>query len=379
MENMMSKIHSTKHGTLIFLSVLLFPLVGNAETVLRTGSDISVEAEQVVAGDYYVSVGPFSSTVMSGSVAEDMYALGAAVTVNGEVGTDATLFAGTVQVHAPIGDDLRVLGGEVTIADRIEGDVFVIGGTLSILSTASVGGDVFMFGGSASIEGDVDGSVFGKLEQITINSAVGGNVDVAAPAGVVLGDKAVIVGNVQYTSLLPLGRSPDATIEGEVYQGQEEAESAKERTRALLIPLFISLFTSLTLYLLFKSQLQRMLRTLQHESGKSLLVGAVTIIAGPVTAVVLMATVLGMFVGIALMALLLLLFVVSFALTGVVFGVMLLRLFDPQAKLTLGSILFGTLLLNALLFIPVAGIFALVVLEGMTLGALALMLYRAVQ
>lgn len=375
----MHSINSMKFGLFIGIIALTLPVVGNAETVLRTGSGISVEAEQVVEGDYYVSVLPLGSTVMSGTVAEDMYALGATVTVNGEVGTDATLVAGTVQVYAPIGDDLRVLGGEVTIADHISGDVFVLGGTLSILSTARVDGDVFMFGGNATIAGDVGGSIFGKVEKITIDAAVGGNVDVVAPAGVVLGDKAVIAGDVQYTSLVQLGRSPAATIEGDIYKGQPQTESSKERTRALIIPLFISLFTSLTLFLLFKVRIQQMLRILQQESGKSLLFGALVITAGPVTAVVLMATVLGMFVGIALFSLLLLLYVISLALTSVVLGVMLLRLFDAQAKLTLGSILFGTLLLNVLLLIPVVGVFVLVVLECVTLGALVLLLYRAVQ
>jgi len=376
---MMKKTHSLKLGIVSLTVLLLIPFVGNAETVLRTGNDISVESEQMVDGDYYVSVGPLSSTVMSGSVTEDMYAFGATVTINGEVGVDATLIAGAVQVHAPIGDDLRVLGGEVTIADRVEGDVFVIGGSLTILSTASVGGDVFMFGGGAVIEGDVAGSILGKLEQLTVNGVVGGNIDVTAPGGVMLGEKADIEGDVQYASLVSLVRAPSALIEGEVRKGQYASESSQDQLKDLLIPLFISLFTSLTLYLLFKPYLQSMMRTLQHESGKSLLVGALIIIAGPVISVVLVATVLGMFVGIGLFALLILLYVTSFALTGVVLGVMLLRLFDPQAKLSLGSILFGTFLLNALLFIPIVGLLVLVVIECMTLGALALMLYRAMQ
>lgn len=376
---MMKKTHSLKFGVLSFTVLLLLPFVGSAETVLRTGSDISVESEQMVDGDYYVSVGPLSSTVMSGAVAEDMYAFGAAVTVNGEVGVDATLIAGAVQVHAPIGDDLRVLGGEVTIADRVEGDVFVIGGSLSILSTASVGGDVFAFGGNVVIEGDVAGSIFGKVEQVTINGGVGGNIDITAPAGVILGEKADIKGDVQYASLVSLVRAPSALVEGGVHKGQYANESSQDHLKDLLIPLFISLFTSLTLYLLFKPYLQRMMETLQRESGKSLLVGAMVIIAGPVISVVLVATVLGMFVGIGLFALLILLYVASFALTGVVLGVMLLRLFDQQAKLSLGSILFGTFLLNALLFIPVVGLLVLVVIECITLGSLALMLYRAVQ
>lgn len=355
----------------------LFPVFVNAETVLRTGADVSVESQQVVEGDYYVSVGPLGSTVMSGSIAEDMYAFGASVTVNGEVGADATFIAGSAQVYSPIGDDLRVLGGEVVIADTVAGDVFILAGSVSILSTASISGDVYVFGGSAVVEGDVAGSIYGHVEQLEVNGKVAGDVDVVAVAGVTLGDTAEILGNVLYSSVLDVQRSPNTVVEGQVQKKSQESQTTQDRIRDVMLPLFISLFTSLTVFLLFRTRLQDLLLSLENESGKSLLIGALTAIAGPFVAVVLIATILGMFVGVALLALLVFLYVVSFALTGVVFGFMLLRAFNPKTQLSLTTIIVGTLLLNSLLFIPIAGVFVLIVLECMTLGALSLMLYRA--
>ena len=362
----------------VFLLALVFlPQVSAAETVLRTGIDLSVESEQVVEGDYYVSSGLFGSSVMSGKVEGDMYGVGAVVTVNGEVGTDATIAAGTVHMYGPVGDDLRVLAGEVTIAEPVAGDLFVLGGLVSILSTASIGGDVFVFGGAVSIEGDVQGSVYGHAEQVSINAAVGKNVEVTAPAGFSLGDKASIAGDVRYTSAVPISRTPGAVVEGELLQGKNEEITPRDEARAILIPLFIALFTVLSLYLLFKQQIVKLVELVQGDSGKSMLIGALVLVAGPVAAVVLMMTVLGVFVGMALFAFLIMLYVVSMSLTGAVLGLLLSRLVTPNAQLSLGTIMLGTLLLHGLMFIPVVGIFLLIVLLCVTLGGICILLYRA--
>lgn len=364
--------------TLLLALVLLAPVTAlEAETVLRTGSDISVGLEQVVEGDYYVSSGLFSSSVMSGLVEEDMYGFGAVITVNGEVGEDATLAAGTVHMHGPVGDDLRVLAGEVTLAEPVGGDVFIMGGVVKVLSTATIGGDVFVFGGDVQIESEVAGSIFGQVEHFTLASAVGGDVEIEASTGVVLSEGASIGGDLQYESLVPLARAPGSVVEGEVHKGQSNQPTAQEELRTLLIPLFISLFTILSLYLLFKPQLIKVVDTMQHESAKSLLVGIVALVAGPVLAIILLVSVLGVFVGLAFFAGLLLLYVVTLALTGAALGVLLLRLMYPKTQLSLVPIVVGTVLLHALVYVPYIGILIIFVLLAMGMGAILLLLYRA--
>ncbi len=364
---------------IIALSTLLavtLPVGVYAETVLRSGNDVSVDADQLVAGDYYVSVGPFGTTVMSGSVAQDMYALGASVTVNGEVGTDVSILAGTAQIHAPVGDDVRIVGGEVTIADSVGGDVFIFGGEVRILSTATVAGDVFVFGGSVTIEGEVAGSVYGKMEYLTIGGLVAKDVVVTAAAGMVLTEDARVSGNIRYTSLTELSRSPQAIVEGEITKQQTEPISQKELYRQILTPIFVMLFTTLVLYMVSRRFTVSVISMLERHSGKSIALGLAVLFFGPFVSVLLMITVLGFWLGLAVFALLFALYLLSFAYAAMISGVFLLRVFRKDATVSLSTVIVGTLLLLSILAIPVLGALLVIALCSATLGAMLLQLHK---
>src|SRR5690348_1840252 len=99
-----------KYIALVLLAVAVsVPAYAHAETVLRVGDNISVDAEQIVDGNYYVSVGPFGNTTMSGNVKGDMYALGGMVTTNGPVGSDLSILSASSQIHAPVAGDVRIV------------------------------------------------------------------------------------------------------------------------------------------------------------------------------------------------------------------------------------------------------------------------------
>jgi len=367
-----------KYITLFISLLVVLPVFTHAETVLRTGTDISVEQQQSVEGDYYVSVGPVGRTVMSGNVSEDMYAVGASVTVNGEVGSDLSILAGDVQIHAPIADDVRVLGGEVTIAEDVGGDVFVLAGTLSVLSTATIAGDIFFFGGDLVIDGDIQGSVLGKAQSVVVNAEVGGDFDMKAPAGVTFGDGARIAGSVRYTSYIPLSRSAGAEIVGEIQKTQSEAVTARQQARGALVPIFIMLFATLSLYLLLKRELEFVVRSVEKMFMKNLLIGTGLIIFGPIAAIVLIVTVLGLFVGLIALSVVSMLYVSGLALSSVVLGAFVMRLVTKKLEVTLTVILVGTIALQLLLLIPVFGFIAGYVLFALTVGALTQQLYKAV-
>jgi len=355
---------------------LVLPTGTQAETVLRTGSDISVEADQVVDGDYYVSVGPFGKTVMSGSVAGDMYALGALVTVNGEIGNDVSILAGSAQLHASVTDDVRIFAGEVTLADEIGGDVFVIAGSLSILSTAKIAGDVFFFGGNLSIEGDVGGSVLGKAQSTSIDSHIGGNIDVTAQTELLLGDRAVVDGSVQYTSFSQLTRGQGAVVGGEVMKSEYASISTREQTRDVLIPIFITLFATLSLYLLFKKELESLITTTEGGFTRSILIGSSVVLLGPVVAVLLMVTILGILVGLMTLAVVVILYVAGIALSSVVLGAYVSKFFTKKLEVTLITILVGSVSIQLLLFIPVLGLLAVYTIFAITVGGITQQLYK---
>jgi len=368
-----------KYQGLLTLAVLftILPFAVNAETVLRTGSDISVESDQVVEGDYYVSVGLLGKTTMSGNVAEDMYAVGQSVTINGEVGQDLSALAGVTHIHAPVADDVRIVGGEVTLADEVGGDVFVIGASLSILSTANIGGDVFFFGGDVTIEGDVAGSIHGTAQRVSIDSVVGGGIDMSVPGGLTLGDNARIVGPVTYSSFGALSRGQGTVIEGEVLKKEYTAMTAREEARGVLIPIFITLFATLSLYLLFKRQLESLVQSIDRSFARTALIGSGIILFGPVISILLMVTVLGLFIGLLTFSAVLMLYVAGLALASVVLGAYVTKLFTKELSVTLTSILIGTVALQGILIIPVLGFVCIYILLAVTIGGIAQRIYQA--
>lgn len=360
--------------------VFVMPIVANAESVLRVGEDISVESDQRIDGDYYVSAGPFGRTTMSGTVTEDMQVLAGSAVLNGTIGKDLLLVAGTGQMHASVTDDVRIVAGDVTLSEAVGGDVFVIAGTLQVLSTAHIKGDVFFFGGDATIEGTIDGSLQGAAERVRVDGAVGKNIDMHVPGGLTLGDKAAVTGNVVYKGGVPLVRSQASTVEGEVTeQVSAVTTNFKTTARAFLTPLFVTLFAALSLFLLFKRGLQKLVDLVGVSLWQSTGIGAATLIAAPVAAFLLMVTVLGLLLGTALLGGLIMLYALALALTGVVAGALIHQYVRGYALVSMVTIVLGTLFIHVILLIPVIGFLLATALFLVTLGGLTRSVYYVLQ
>lgn len=367
------------------LSVTLFalfflvgaPVLASANTVLRIGNDISVSADQVVEGDYYVSVGITGNTSMSGTVTEDMYVAGGSVTANGVVGGDVFALTGVANMHASVTDDVRLVTGEATVGNHIGGDLFVIGASLTVLSTAVIEGDVVFFGGEAQINGDVKGSIMGNAGQMRIDSSVGGDVDVEVTSGLTLGGAANIAGDVRYTSMVGLVRAQDSIVVGEVVQNQVGSEHTySDEIREAVVPFFVVLFATLSVYLLFRKELASLIRNIDREFLKSALVGGGAILLLPILSVILLLTVLGMLVGLMGMGASLTLYIAGISISGIVVGAYLAKLFAGVPQVSLLWSIIGTVVFYAMTFLPFVGPIVALVVVSVTVGGLVLAVYR---
>lgn len=363
-------------GTLFVAVVICSPLLVDASTVLRTGDGIAVEADQVVEGDYYVSVGPLGKTEMSGDVIGDMYAVGGTVRVNGTIGADLGIIGGVSNMHASVTDDVRIVSGETVIAEHIGGDLFVLGGVLKILSTASVDGDIFFYGGEAEISGSTGGSIHGAAETVRIDGTVAGNVDIDVSGALTLGSRANIAGNFTYPSNAAFNRAQNAVIEGTITEVPVTHKSSRETTRDFLMPLFLSLFAALSVYLLFRTQLQKLVYGIDDTYVKSGLIGIAALVLGPALSVLLMVTVLGLYIGLMSLAITLLLYVASISIAGIVFGAFLAKMFTKKPKVSLPWILIGACAIQAVIYVPVIGPACVVTIIALTAGGLVLSIYK---
>lgn len=353
----------------LFLSL---PGVVWGSSVVRTGESVSIASDQSVEGDFY---GAANDMAVSGEVSGDLLVAGASLTINGKVGADLAAVAGNVDVHGVVGDDARIMAGEVTVAGEVLGDLVVVAGSLKVLSTAKVTGDIIFFGTDAEISGEVGKSVLGTSESIRIDGVVGGDVDVKT-AGLVLGERADVVGVVKYTSATEMVRAQNARVAGKVVKNDPLITEAGGGLRELLVPVLITLFAALVWFLFFRRLLEKVVVQANTYLLRSMLIGFGLFFLVPIAVGILVMSTLGSLLGVTLLFIYLVLILASVTISGVVAGSYLSKFVSKASLVTIPYILVGTLATIVLLYIPVVGPLIFIGLLLTTLGALATHLYR---
>lgn len=357
---------------LVILS-LFFPLITYAETVVRTGDSVSINSNQVVEADFYAAGG---SVTHSGNVVGDIYAVAGSVTMNGAVGEDLTAAGGTVQVNSDVNDDLRVIGGEVVISGKVKGDVFVIAGLLKILSTADIDGGVYFYGGEAEIEGQVGGSLMGSAQSVLINGEVGG-VDLTV-LNLSLGENALIGGDLNYTSIKEVERSLGSEVLGETIQNTS-AEESDRGGNGTLVFMFVWVFTTLSFFLLFRTPVERLLFEIKKDPTRTGLVGLGISVGAPILGLVLLATVLGAFIGVVVLIFTVLLFLVALILMPIILGGYLSGHLFRGRRTDVYAVALGILAIVISTYIPFIGTLFLAIVFLAVLGSLGQLVYKTVR
>lgn len=359
-----------------FLLVCTVPSSANAESVMRIGAGVSVSPDQVVEGNYYTATRPWEQQVMSGDIEGDMYSFGGTVTIDGTVAEDLFITAGVARVHATVTDDVRILGGEVTLTDHVGGDVLVVGGSLHMLPSASVEGTVFFFGGQADLQGSITGSVVGKADRITINANVQEDVDVTTATRLQVGPDAEVDGTFRYQSPLAVSRHPDSVIAGEVIRNTGQDITYKEQAQEVVGPLFILLFSVLTMYLLFRRQLTQIVIVVQNQPAKTAVFGLLVVLAAPVLAGFLFVTSLGLMLGLILLLVAALVSLLAIIAAGPLLGAYIEKVYRKELRITLPGVILGTTVLYMMIFIPVIGASIWLAAVLFTAGAILVQITR---
>jgi cytoskeletal protein CcmA (bactofilin family) len=261
------------------------------------------------------------------------------------------------------------------VAGDVGGDVVVVGGLLKILSTANIKGDVLFFGGELQVLGNVDGSVMGTAEQARIDALIGKSVDMKVGT-LTLGDNAEILGDVRYTSIGEIVRSQNAVVVGEIVKNTAPVE--KEVSYEMYVVSFIViLFSALILQLLFRTQLLKSIPALTHNLGAAGLVGMASLILIPIVVVISLASMLGMLVGLIMLFAFILLILISCALSSILVGVILQKYINGTESLNVAYTIFGAVILQISLVIPVLGFIVVTLIFLITFGTLIRSLYFA--
>lgn len=354
--------------TVLALFVSLISVsTAEARTVVRSGDRVSVTEEQEIQGDFYTSARIVN---ISGVIENDLVAAAQSLTINGSVGDNAFILALDTDVSGAVGDDLRIIGQTVTITEPITGDLFVIGGTVNLLSTASVGGDVLVYANEVVLEGSVGGDVLGTIDSLRVDAPIGGDVNVTVNQ-LTLGERTEVTGNVTYKSGELLVQALDATVAGDVVRNDPVLPGNQTSVRLALVPSFILLFSVLAWYLIARSSLQAVTNRALSKSLKPVFYGTLVLLFGPLVAIVLMASVIGILVGMAAFLMYFLLIVSAVIASAAVAGQLAMRLLDKSnASLGLVGLCSGVIIVTMLMLLPFVGQIAFVALVILSVGSM---------
>lgn len=328
-----------------------------------------------------------NTITVEGDVVKDMLAAGNVININGDIGDDLWLAAGTAVVQGDVGGSLRIMAGNVFVSGRVNEDVIVAGGNVVLSNSAYVGGDVITAGGMVDIESPVAGNVYLAGGGVVINSRINGNVKARTTKFLDLDEKAMIVGNLNYSSAQEVRMKDGAGVLGEIdftkisFRDWKIKKSSKGLLGlflgAKLLLKFLSLIVlGLILVYFFNGITEKVSLDGLNRFWSCLGIGFVGLVLLPVVILLFLLSIVGFRLAMIIGMVYGLMIMLSCGIGSIVLGAWLKKFIWQKKQYVIDwqAVLLGSLVFSLLWLIPILGSLAIFIFVLIALGAL----YRAV-
>lgn len=290
-------------------------------------------------------------------VSGDVYVSGQSVTISGNVTGDVIAAAQTISITGNVDGNVRLAGQDVTISGEVARSGTIFAATLTVTDAGSFGDDLVGAAGDIAIAGAIGRDVEVGVGNLTINGTIGGNLTYNSDQEANISDGAV-----------------SGTVERIAPEPEQEPTAGEKFVGWLLGLLYALVALSLITVLagwLFPRLLHRVTDRLLPRPWTALLVGFVASIAVPLVVVLLLATIIG-----APLALAILLVWITLTLATFVFGAYFIgRLIFRGNQHPVVKALVGGLILIVALHIPWLNIVVWLAMVFLGLGAQLLAIY----
>ncbi len=246
-----------------------------------------------------------SNIKVDSPVPADLLAAGGKIRIEQNIGADAALAGGSIDVDATVGQDLRVAAGTLDIAGNVGGELVAAGGTVKLDKTAVVAGPAWLTGGNVTVAGRIAKGAKIAANTFTLSGQIDGDTRLYAQQINFL-PGAKINGRLFYASPTPLDQEQAAhvlgTITREPFPEARNAKIREARSISWFLPAFLLSMglTGALLYRLFPHAIVDVQQTIRQYPLRSLFAGLALLFTIPPVAMLLIATVIGIPVGLAL-------------------------------------------------------------------------------
>lgn len=379
---------------LFFLASFLF-ISNNAQAAefrvaSKDNGNVMVAANEKVANLYAAG----NLLTIDADVSKSLYLGGNTLNINGDVANDLKAGGGTILVNGNVGGSAHLGGGTVIVDSQIADDLFVGGGTVTISDTAKIDGSLYVGGGTVDLQAPVAGEAFMGGKKVIINATINGNVKVEADE-LILGDKAVLKGNLNYTSPREVEMAKNATIAGVVDYKKMDQERFNFKNKfankemasifgaftvgTLVMKFFVTLVSSFTVFWLLTKLLKNSYKELSTNFWANAGKGFVLMIMIPITSIILFFTIFGIWLAGLNLLVFGLLMMLAEASASIIFGCWLMKLFTKKnVELSWKPVLLGALVLPITSMIPVIGGLVCFIFLAASFGSYYQMFYKHV-
>lgn len=332
---------------LIAVAVLV-PVGSVAADVISTSRFVVLEGD-VQAEDAYVAS---SSGAVAGTIEGDLVIATPRLTISGVVTGDVLVMSqGTVSIEGRIDGSLRGVANSVRLTGSVGDDVAVVALDLEVAGT--VGRDVVVLGNTATISGDVGRDVLGRVRSLDVAGDVGRDVDVTVDT-IALRDGAQVGGGVVYQSANEVDLEPGADVGGQVIALPARAPFflSLVLTIVFLLGVLGFLVSGIAVLWLLPRTSQAAMAAITERPLLVTGVGLASVIAVPLLAAILIATLVGIPIAVLLLFTAVIAVIVGTVPTVTTGGALILR---GRGGAVGGFLLGGTLFVLAVTLLPIAG------------------------
>ncbi|MCE9643995.1 polymer-forming cytoskeletal protein [Candidatus Parcubacteria bacterium] len=356
------------------LSLIFLPLAVEAAS-FHSGDSYILGKEEGIGGDLYVAGNSIS---IEGAVTGDVTGAGNDIYFTGSASQDLQAAGDALTLVGNVGDDVRAAGRAITVGGSVKGDVLLAGAKVTMLPSVLVGGDAAIAASQVLLSGTIQGGLRVHAQEVTIDGTVNGPVYISAEK-VTFGPHAVLSGAVTYRSSKAATIVTGATLSGAVTHDsiapRESVSSPLYWAKTVGLWFVLKLLMIFLGCLLMSFYYQRAVKGLGERFFDgfimNVMLGFAFLVATPFAAVFLMTTVVGLLVGILVMLVYGAMLIINTLYLPALVGGEIYRYFkrETEMKVSVWTIVIGTIALVILALIPVVGWIAAFVLMLGTLGA----------
>ncbi len=360
---------------LMALAGIVFAPLAVHASAIRHGDRVSVAQDESVDSTVFLAG---STVTVAGVVHGDVFCVGQNVDITGMVEGDVFCAGQTMHISGTVLGSVRVAAQTLTITGPIGHGLSVAAQSASIGGGATVDQDATIFGSMIDLGGKVGRDAVIGGQNVTISGRVARDVT-AQVQDLTLANGSQIGGALDYTSSNQATVEHGATVVGATQRHDPPARNERQSntgTASFWNAAYwfgATLMFGLALLLVAPRTFVSTKKVFATKGGWALLAGLGMLILTPIVAVILMMTVIGLPLAIALLLAWIVALIGSFSYSSYAVGSWIAERAKWQLKWPrLSALALGVLTVSVLMLIPfVGGLFGFVALIG-GLGAVGM-------